>query len=67
MLLEFNVSNFKSIKEKQTLSMVAASGNELEHNTMETGLKSLPRALRSMAIYGPNASGKVILLKHLHL
>ncbi len=63
MLLEFNVTNFKSIKEKQALSMVADSGKELEQNTMDTGLKSLPKALKVMAIYGANAAGKSNIIK----
>lgn len=63
MLLEFSVTNFRSIKEKQTLSMVASSDKELlDSNTFETGLTGSPRALRSTAVYGANASGKSNLI-----
>jgi uncharacterized protein len=59
MLLEFSVKNFKSIKEKQTLSLVANTSKELmETNTFSTGLNNIPTALRSVVIYGPNAAGK---------
>jgi putative copper export protein len=32
MLLEFSVTNFRSIKEKQTLSLLKTKKNELENN-----------------------------------
>lgn len=58
MLIEFSVKNFRSIKERQTFSMIASKGTELQ----ETNTVSLPgddmRVVRSAAIYGPNASGK---------
>ncbi|WOV83671.1 ATP-binding protein [Sporosarcina jeotgali] len=56
MLFQFSVSNFLSIKEEQTFSMIAANltGHE------EDNLFSFQdfRVLRSAVIYGPNASGK---------
>lgn len=59
MLVEFSVTNFKSIKSKQTFSMTKAKGNELEAtNTFQPeGIRNLG-LLRSAAIYGPNAAGK---------
>jgi hypothetical protein len=64
MLLEFRVSNFRSIRTEQALSLVADSkDDELEEsNTHSTGSAGLPRVLRSAVIYGPNASGKSNLL-----
>ena len=60
MLLEFNVTNFRSIKQKQTLSLLKTRKNELENNfttiSLSTG-KTLD-VLNSAAIYGANASGK---------
>jgi hypothetical protein len=62
MLIEFSVKNFRSIHERQTLSLVAARNSELLHsNTFECGGK-LPRVVRSAVIYGPNAAGKSNLL-----
>lgn len=59
MLIQFKVTNFRSIKETQILSMVASSTpKELAQNTFETGVSAAPRLLRSAAIYGPNAAGK---------
>ncbi len=67
MLIEFNATNFRSIREKASLSMSASSSREhLETNSFSTGLKGLPRLLRSSAIYGPNASGKSTLVAAFH-
>lgn len=64
MLLEFKVTNFRSINNTQTLSMVAGTGTELkEQNTFASGLPSLPNLLRSAAVYGPNAAGKSNLFR----
>lgn len=60
MLIEFSVANFRSIREKQTFSMVAAPRLRKTENTFlpkVTG-ERLPRLLKVAAIYGPNASGK---------
>ena len=63
MLIEFKVTNFRSIKETQTLSMVAdAALKELESNTLDSGISNFPKLLRSAVIYGPNASGKSNLI-----
>ena len=52
MLIEFNVKNFRSIRDGQTFSMAANSKTELqETNTFSTGIKSLPRLLRSAIMY----------------
>ncbi len=65
MLVEFSVANYRSILNRQTLSL-AASGyyKDLEQlNTFDPGvIERLPRLLRSSVIYGPNASGKSALL-----
>lgn len=59
MLVQFNISNFCSISDTQTLSMVAGSNKELESaNILNAwkgkGLRLLPYA----TIYEPNAAGK---------
>ncbi|MFQ5661428.1 MAG: ATP/GTP-binding protein [Gammaproteobacteria bacterium] len=59
MLIVFSVSNFRSIRDTQTLSLVAGTGKELrDENTFDPGAKSAPRLLRSAAVFGPNAAGK---------
>ncbi|MCU0427155.1 MAG: ATP-binding protein, partial [Candidatus Kapabacteria bacterium] len=64
MLIEFSVENFRSFKERITLSMVANDSEELRHsNTVSAGNKL--QLLKSAAIYGANASGKSNLLKAL--
>jgi uncharacterized protein len=64
MLIEFKVTNFRSLHTTQTLSMVAGTGTEhKEQNTFLSGLSSLPNLLRSAAVYGPNAAGKSNLFR----
>lgn len=58
MLIEFSVTNWRSLRDKQTLSLVAGKGDELPGNTATPAALSCPRLLTSAAIYGANASGK---------
>jgi AAA15 family ATPase/GTPase len=68
MLIEFRVRNFRSFGQESVLSMVASSDRDLlETNTVETGIPSLPRAVRSAVLYGANASGKSNLLRAMQL
>lgn len=67
MIVEFSLENFRSFKNLDTLTMVAASlkskNKEIDvSNTFEAGKISL---LRSKAIFGPNASGKSNIIKGL--
>ena len=60
MLLEFSVTNFCSFKDKVTLSMESGNGEEnLDNVCEENGL------LKTVSIYGANASGKSNLIKAL--
>ncbi len=64
MLVEFRVSNFRSLRSEQVLSLVAGSERSAgERNTFATGIKVAPRLLRSAAVYGPNAGGKSNLIR----
>lgn len=67
MLIEFSVSNFKSIRERQTLSMVAAPRLQKRENVFLPAVigEKLPPLLKVVAIYGPNASGKSNLVRAL--
>src|SRR5258708_111956 len=66
MLIEFQVSNFRSFRDKQTFSTVAGSFSEhRDSNTFDPKLPGFGRLLRSCAIYGPNAAGKTNLLRAL--
>ncbi len=59
MLIEFSTANFRSLRDRQTLSLTKAKGDELvESNTFTTVAANTFELLRSAAIYGPNASGK---------
>ena len=64
MILEIRLSNFFSIKDEVVLDMQAASiqtkkAKELEENTFVCGNE---RLLKTVAIYGANASGKTNIL-----
>lgn len=67
MLIDFSVSNFRSFRERQTLSLVAAPRLKRVENTFSPDLMSDPigKLLKVAVIYGPNASGKSNLLKAL--
>jgi hypothetical protein len=69
MLIEFKASNFRSMRDLQSLSLVAASGKERrEENTFDTKLKGFPRLIKSAVVYGANAAGKSnLLLALLHM
>lgn len=64
MIIEITVENFKSFREAATVSFAAGktsrlSGNLLKHQNDE-------RFVKSMALYGPNASGKTTVLDALY-
>ncbi len=66
MLIQFTVENFRSIREAQTLSLVASASLKRlrDQNTFvpEAQGHQLPRLLRCAAIFGPNAAGKSNLI-----
>lgn len=65
MLVEFSVENYRSIAEKQTLSMVASSEKNLLDNTFTVTNSDNLKLLKSAVIYGANASGKTNILRGL--
>ena len=66
MLVEFSVVNFRSMRDRQTLSMIKAKGHEREQsNTFKAQAFREYELLRSAALYGPNAGGKSNFLKGL--
>ncbi|MBM4032520.1 MAG: ATP-binding protein [Planctomycetes bacterium] len=60
MLIEFRVSNFRSFREEQVLSLVASRDKAHPENLIPAGKFSL---LKSAAIFGLNASGKSNLIQ----
>ena len=69
MLIEFKVTNFRSIREEQTFSLVAAnSDKELPSCVIERDLPGLSgvRFLKGAVIYGANASGKSNFIEAIH-
>lgn len=65
MIINFNVANFGSIKEKQTLSFEADNSTHLENSYIVNPVGNL-RLLKLGLIYGANASGKTTILKALN-
>ena len=69
MLIEFSVENFRSIKEKVTLSLVSSSLKGLENNLISRNVlinkqkEKEIKLLSSVSIFGSNASGKSNLIK----
>ncbi len=62
MLVEFRVTNFRSIKETQIVSMIASSDRSLPDNIIESEALGKLRLNRSAVMYGANASGKSNLI-----
>ena len=68
MLLNFKVSNYRSIQEVLEINMKASGLSELEDNTFNVNGN---RLLKTVSIIGPNAAGKsnilnaLVLMRHL--
>ena len=65
MLVEFTVGNYRSIREPQTLSMVAGKVVSKDKRLDEENVFDIQgvRLLKSAAIYGANSSGKSNFIK----
>ena len=65
MLVEFSVSNYRSIRDRVTLSLVA-SADESHPSNYFKDVAGKHRLLKTAAIYGANASGKSNVIAALH-
>ena len=67
MLVEFTVGNFRSIREPQTLSMVAAKAVAKDKRLDRENVFEVDdvRLLKTAALYGANSSGKSNIIKAL--
>lgn len=67
MLLQFSIKNFRTFKEKATLSLVASNYDKdtRETDNVSQGAKFNLRILKSAVVYGANASGKSKLFEAL--
>lgn len=69
MLIQFTVTNYRSFREPQTLSMIASKAlkRKRAENTFspETQEKGVPDLLRCISVFGPNAAGKSNLIRAL--
>lgn len=65
MLLELRVSNYRSFRSEQSLSLIPIRKDPslAEANVHETGIHTLPSVLKGCAVYGPNAGGKSNLIR----
>ena len=62
MLIDFTVGNYRSIRDPQTLTMVAAPRDRQHEVTHVLVAPDGTRLLRTALVYGPNGSGKSTLL-----
>ncbi|RKY06924.1 MAG: ATP-binding protein [Planctomycetota bacterium] len=62
MLAEFRVSNFRSFKDEQVLSLIVSCPESEGSNSLKVGKYHI---LKTAAIYGANASGKSNLIRAL--
>lgn len=60
MLAEFRVSNYRSFKDEQVLSLIAVSDESMGKNSVQMGNH---RILKTAVVYGANASGKSNLIR----
>ena len=65
MLVEFSVANFRSIRDRVTLSMLATPDQMLLENTFAVPTWEKERFVKSAFLYGANASGKTNVLRAL--
>lgn len=65
MLLEFKVSNYRSIGEEQTVSLIPAPKQKDHLENIIT--KGRYQALNAISLYGPNGGGKSNVLKAMSL
>jgi uncharacterized protein len=64
MLVEFSVTNFRSIAATQSLSLVAGKeASNLPQYSIKTEHSYAPAVLRSIGIFGPNGAGKSAVVK----
>ena len=63
MLIEFSVSNFRSISDRVCFSAVATSSSGKDESiSFKSGNSAVPSLLKTALIIGPNASGKSSLI-----
>ena len=64
MLLQFSIKNFRTFKNKATLSLIASNYDKdtREYENIETNINFGLRILTSAVVYGANSSGKSKLL-----
>lgn len=65
MLLNFSVTNYGCINERQTLSLEASTTDDNIVNNTFAPSKNKKKLMRSLVMYGPNASGKSTLINAL--
>src|SRR3989344_2614086 len=61
MIIEISIENFLSIKEKVKISLDSSGSKKLLHNLIKINGKE--KLLKSVVLYGANASGKSNLIK----
>lgn len=65
MILTFSITNFRSIDSTQTLDFQASSSTKLSGNIIDVKANKEYRLLKSIGVYGANASGKSNIVRAL--
>lgn len=65
MILEFSIKNYRSIHDKQSLSMIASGARSKSENTFKVDLTNgtSVKLTKTVGIYGANASGKSNIIR----
>ena len=66
MLIDFTFKNFRAFRDEQVLSLVASKDKEYSQNIIKTEIGQDISLLRSVVLYGANASGKTTVLDALN-
>ena len=64
MIIQLTIENFKSFLESTTIDFASGTASRLTGNLLRH--RNGERFVKSMALYGPNASGKTTVLDGLH-
>lgn len=71
MIVEFSVENYRSFRDKAILNFAVCDGKDQESPNSKSTIKTedvdVPNLVRSIVVYGPNASGKSIFVESLYV
>lgn len=66
MIISLTVRNFRSIRDEQTLNLIASKKSDIHKDNIAAPLEGKLNILRTVALFGANASGKSNIVMALH-